>query len=386
MEKKSIMHYNNHQKILLVGDGDFSFSLSLAKAFGSASNMVATSLDSKVTLTSNYSKASANLQELEKLGCTLLHEMDAHFLHRHPLLQNKVFDRIVYNFPHAGFFYPEADHWQIRLHQNLVLGFMQSARKIVSQDGEIHVTHKTCNPYCKWDVVKLAEEAELLLVEEVAFKRWDYPGYVNKRGSGSARFLKRRGKLRLRSNWDRTFKVGSCSTFKFSKPPEMQILELKLEASSCEMEQIELELEVPLLETGLEAPLCETQQIELELEAPLEQKLEMPSCEMQQIELDLEVPSCETQQIEMELEAPLQLKLEALPCETQQIELELEAPLLEMELEVPSGEMQQIEIGMKAPSGETQQVELEMKAPSCETDMECLNSLFCHDSLHFSLP
>jgi len=47
MEEKNIKHYSSYQKILLVGEGDFSFSLSLANTFGSASNMVATSLDSK---------------------------------------------------------------------------------------------------------------------------------------------------------------------------------------------------------------------------------------------------------------------------------------------------------------------------------------------------
>lgn len=39
-------HYSSLHEILLVGEGDFSFSLSLANAFGSASNIVATSLDS----------------------------------------------------------------------------------------------------------------------------------------------------------------------------------------------------------------------------------------------------------------------------------------------------------------------------------------------------
>lgn len=50
MEEKWIKHYSNHHKILLVGEGDFSFALSLANAFGSASNIVATSRDSKGTL------------------------------------------------------------------------------------------------------------------------------------------------------------------------------------------------------------------------------------------------------------------------------------------------------------------------------------------------
>lgn len=44
--EKWIQHYSSSQRILLVGEGDYSFSLSLAKAFRSARNIVATSLDS----------------------------------------------------------------------------------------------------------------------------------------------------------------------------------------------------------------------------------------------------------------------------------------------------------------------------------------------------
>ena len=41
------MHYSNLEGILLVGEGDFSFSSVLAKALGSAFNIIATSLDSR---------------------------------------------------------------------------------------------------------------------------------------------------------------------------------------------------------------------------------------------------------------------------------------------------------------------------------------------------
>lgn len=44
--EKWLKYYSSYHEILLVGEGDFSFSLSLAMSFGSASNIVATSLDS----------------------------------------------------------------------------------------------------------------------------------------------------------------------------------------------------------------------------------------------------------------------------------------------------------------------------------------------------
>lgn len=45
-EERWIKHYSSAHEILLVGEGDFSFSTSLAVAFGSATNIFATSLDS----------------------------------------------------------------------------------------------------------------------------------------------------------------------------------------------------------------------------------------------------------------------------------------------------------------------------------------------------
>lgn len=46
-EERWIRHYSSGHKILLVGEGDFSFSACLARAFRSAVNMVATSLHSQ---------------------------------------------------------------------------------------------------------------------------------------------------------------------------------------------------------------------------------------------------------------------------------------------------------------------------------------------------
>lgn len=44
-EEKWLGQYSSTQSVLLVGDGDFSFSLALATGFSSGANLVATSLD-----------------------------------------------------------------------------------------------------------------------------------------------------------------------------------------------------------------------------------------------------------------------------------------------------------------------------------------------------
>ena len=44
-EEKWVKNYSSNHQILLVGEGYFSFSLSLAHSFGSASNILTSSLD-----------------------------------------------------------------------------------------------------------------------------------------------------------------------------------------------------------------------------------------------------------------------------------------------------------------------------------------------------
>lgn len=56
-----VQHYCATHNILLVGEGDFSFCASLALAFGSASNTVATSLDSRGTYNSIHNKYIVSL-------------------------------------------------------------------------------------------------------------------------------------------------------------------------------------------------------------------------------------------------------------------------------------------------------------------------------------
>ncbi|KAL6196804.1 hypothetical protein ACLB2K_032417 [Fragaria x ananassa] len=214
-QEKRVVHYSSKQKILLVGEGNFSFASCLAKGFGSAKNMVATSLESRESVLAKYSNAAPrNLTELEDMGCVILHEVDVHTMRQHPLLLDQLFDRIVFNFPHAGFVFMENQKSQIKLHQDLVRRFFNSACEMLKGSGEVHVTHKTSHPFSKWEIVKLAEEVGLCLVEEASFSRGDYPGYLNKRGSGK--------------KCNRTFPVGLCSTYKFAKLPLLEFSQTTL--------------------------------------------------------------------------------------------------------------------------------------------------------------
>ncbi|XP_058111493.1 uncharacterized protein At4g26485-like [Magnolia sinica] len=199
--ERSIKHYSSTQRILLVGEGDFSFSLSLAHAFRSATNMVATSLDSQESLADKYNYGIGNVRELEELGCLVLHGIDATKMSEHFFLRTQRFDRIVYNFPHVGFQYREGSNYQIELNKQLVKGFLKNAKILLRKNGEIHISHKTGDPYDQWNLVKKAEKNGLILKEIAAFYKGDYPGYRNKRAHGNLP--------------DDPFNLGECVTYKF---------------------------------------------------------------------------------------------------------------------------------------------------------------------------
>ncbi|XP_059663761.1 uncharacterized protein At4g26485-like [Cornus florida] len=204
--EKWIEHYSSSHRILLVGEGDFSFSLCLARAFASAHNMVATSLDTHQDLATKYSNGTENVRLLEEMGCIVLSGVDAKQMSQHHFLKTQRFDRIVYNFPHVGFIFPEGNGCQIKLNKQLVKGFLRNAKILLrKEEGEIHVSHKEGDPYNQWDLVKKAEKIGLMLNESIPFCRNKYPGYDNKRAHGNFS--------------DAPFHLGDCTTFKFKLAP-----------------------------------------------------------------------------------------------------------------------------------------------------------------------
>ena len=66
-------------------------------------------------LAKKYSYGIGNVRELEERGCLVLYKVDALQMSQHFFLKTQRFDRIVYNFPHVGFLYPEDNNCQIKL-------------------------------------------------------------------------------------------------------------------------------------------------------------------------------------------------------------------------------------------------------------------------------
>ncbi|XP_021310116.1 uncharacterized protein LOC8055837 [Sorghum bicolor] len=200
-EEKWLKDYSSMHSILTVGDGDFSFSLALASKFGSGALMVATSLDTYEVLIGKYRDAESNTTKLKRLETMVLHGIDVKRMKYHTDLTSRRFDRIVFNFPHAGFKGKEDDMHLIKLHKKLLRDFFSNARHLLMPCGEIHVRHKRGGPYERWDLEHLASESSLIMFAKESFQKADYPGYNQKRGDGA--------------RCDQAFYLGPSCTFKF---------------------------------------------------------------------------------------------------------------------------------------------------------------------------
>lgn len=101
-EKKICGSYSNEHSILVVGDGDFSFSLSLCKKLQNGMNLVATSYDSHECVTTKYPESIKFIEEIKESGSVVLHGVDASDLRNTLVLPEGSplkYDRIIFQFP-----------------------------------------------------------------------------------------------------------------------------------------------------------------------------------------------------------------------------------------------------------------------------------------------
>ncbi|XP_072282831.1 ferredoxin-fold anticodon-binding domain-containing protein 1 isoform X3 [Pyxicephalus adspersus] len=87
--------------ILLVGEGNFSYSASLSDSSEGRDLIVATCYETEDAI-SKQPLSSANVEQLRRNGGMVYFEVDATRLKDYAFLTTHLYDRIIFNFPHCG--------------------------------------------------------------------------------------------------------------------------------------------------------------------------------------------------------------------------------------------------------------------------------------------
>ena len=176
--------YSNTQDILVVGDGDLSFSRSLATALG-GSRMVATTFDKYHILTRKYDGAEENKDACKRAGAIVLHNIDATKLDLADFDDMSGFHRIIFNFPHVGGI-------DIKPNQELLRGFLVAAKGCLHRHSlkkklkpEVHIALRDTPFYNSWQIDSIATEAGYTAIRKIPFDDSALLRYKNQRSAGT---------------------------------------------------------------------------------------------------------------------------------------------------------------------------------------------------------
>ena len=188
--EEAVLGYKSGMKVLTVGDGDFSFSLALARL---GCNVTATSYETRDTVFCVYKTAGveATLSELESSGCCCTaFSVDATKL-RETLPNTSAaegtdsieekFERIVWNFPCSAVAKgQDGQNQEMEKNKELVRSFVENARQFLVMNGQIHINHKTKPPFNQWKLEEIAMSAveNVYYLGRVVLDRSLFPPYV----------------------------------------------------------------------------------------------------------------------------------------------------------------------------------------------------------------
>jgi 25S rRNA (uracil2634-N3)-methyltransferase len=173
--------YKRGMTVLTVGDGDFSFSLALARI---GCQVVATSYETKETILKCYKTVNVaeTLCELEKYNTQIVFGVDATRIKQTlPKGVPEKYQRIIWNFPCSAVEKgQDAQNAEMEHNKNLIRGFVCSATPFLAENGQIHMNHKTKPPFDQWDIVQVAISAESTLryCGRIVLDRLTLPPYV----------------------------------------------------------------------------------------------------------------------------------------------------------------------------------------------------------------
>lgn len=180
--KKLFIPFGPKDRLLLVGEGDFSYSCAILKKeyISYEGSVVCTGLDSREDVLTKYpSTAPGNLEYLESCeNASVQFGVDAT-----KLMSTKPFSKqrgsyngIVFNFPHLGNSVSDQAR-NILQHQTLLLNFFDAAIPLLTAEGTIVVTLFESEPYISWNIKKLAKSKGLKVVRSQGLDWASLPGY-----------------------------------------------------------------------------------------------------------------------------------------------------------------------------------------------------------------
>jgi 25S rRNA (uracil2634-N3)-methyltransferase len=178
-------------RVLTVGDGDLSFSVALAER-GECASLTASTLEPDLeALQREYD--GLDVRGHARRIDDVRYGVDA----RRLAFPSASFDRIVFNFPclpvsdgkdgnseGSG----KADASAIEENKALVRAFVRSAVPLLAPGGEIHIAHKTKEPFSWWGFPDLVSHALLTYRGALVFDRAAYQPYANRKARDKKSF------------------------------------------------------------------------------------------------------------------------------------------------------------------------------------------------------
>ncbi|KAJ1930250.1 hypothetical protein IWQ60_000494 [Tieghemiomyces parasiticus] len=186
--------YSFGDRILAIGEGNFSFTRAVAQVLEVGCGITATSYDDEAVVHEKYADAADHIRDLQERAATVMYGVDGTALEKCKALRGQRFTHIVFNFPHTGSGIKDMNV-NVLGNQKLILGFLTSAVSFLTDPerfpdtdlvpGQIHLATKTGMPYDLWRVRDVAHNTgQLVCTKCDLFYPDHFPGYEHRRTLG----------------------------------------------------------------------------------------------------------------------------------------------------------------------------------------------------------